>query len=54
VVKGVASPAHDPTVIEDRLTPVLPLNALPSEPLLHLGRVSEIACQVRETRGTAP
>ena len=47
VVKGVASPAHDPAMIEDRLTPVLPLNALPSEPLLHLGRVPEIACQER-------
>jgi hypothetical protein len=28
VVKGVASPAHDPTVIEDRLTPGSPTQRL--------------------------
>ena len=32
VVLDVASPRHDPAVIEDRLTPVLPLAASPSKP----------------------
>src|ERR1700722_1960139 len=48
VVKGVASPRHDPAVIEDRLTPVLPLGASPSKPLPRLGGVPQIA---RHERG---
>jgi len=53
VVLDVASPRHDPAVIEDRLTPVLPLSASPSEPPLYLGRV-QIACQERGDPSLAP
>jgi hypothetical protein len=54
VVKDIASPRHDPAVIEDRLTPLLPLSASPSEPRRCLGGVAGIARHERGDRALAP
>ena len=54
VVFDVASPRHDPEVIEDRLAPVLPLGASPSEPLPRFGGVLVIARHERGDPSLAP